>query len=84
MWDFLDYEGIPIYGVELILKGGVEVKKYSVHISFKNGSDMQFETDTNVNSAEPQYINGGQFIITENEYVINVLQVKEMNVVQLN
>lgn len=51
---------------------------------FKNGSEMQIETDTNVKLAEPQYINGGQFIFTENEYVINVLQVKEMNVAQLN
>lgn len=60
------------------------MKKYSVHISFNNGSDMQFETDTNVKLEKPQYINGGKFIVTENEYVINVQQVKEMKVVQLN
>ncbi|MGB5945322.1 hypothetical protein [Paenisporosarcina sp.] len=33
------------------------MKKYSVHVSFNNGTDMQFETDTNVKSVEPQYIN---------------------------
>ena len=60
------------------------MKKYSVHVSFNNGTDMQFETDTNVKSVEPQYINGGEFIVTENEYVINVNQVKEMKIVQLN
>lgn len=36
---------------------------------------MQFETDTNVKLEQPQYINGGKFIVTENEYVINLLQV---------
>jgi hypothetical protein len=60
------------------------VKKYSVHVSFKNSTDMQFETDTNVKSAEPLYINGGEFIVTENEYMINIKQVKEVRVVQLN
>jgi len=60
------------------------VKKYSVHVSFKNGTDMQFETDTNVKLAEPLYINGGEFIVTEDEYVINVTQVKEIKVVQMN
>jgi len=65
-------------------KGGYSVKKYSVHVSFKNGADMQFETDTNVKLAEPQYISGGEFIVTENEYVINIKQVKEIKVVQLN
>lgn len=59
------------------------MKKYSVHVAFKNGKEMQFETNTNVKSAEPQYINGGEFIVTENEYVINVQQVKEMNVVEI-
>ena len=60
------------------------MKKYSVHLSYKNGTDMQFETDTNVKSAEPLYINGGEFIVTENEFVININHVKERKVVQLN
>lgn len=49
---------------------------------FKNGSNIHFETDTNLNLAEPQSINGGQFIVTENDHVINLLQVEEMKVVQ--
>ena len=69
MWSRIDY------------LSGEFSKKYSVHLSFKNGLDMQFETDTNVKLTEPQYINGGRFIVTENEYVINVQQVHEMNVV---
>lgn len=75
-------EWIPIYGVELILKGGVQLKRFSVYIMFKNGSNIHFETDTNLNLAEPQSINGGQFIVTENDHVINLLQVEEMKVVQ--
>lgn len=34
---------------------------------------MQFETDTNVKAAKSQYINVGQIIVTENDYVINML-----------
>jgi len=59
------------------------MKKYSVHITFKNGWEQHFETDTNLKLEVPQYINGGQFIITENEYVINTNQVKEINMIQL-
>lgn len=44
---------------------------------------MQFETDTNVKLEKSKNINGGQFIITENDYVVNILQVSEMKVVQL-
>jgi hypothetical protein len=44
---------------------------------------MQFETDTNVKMAQPVEINGGRFIITENEKLINVDYIKDLNVVEL-
>ncbi|GIN38473.1 hypothetical protein [Heyndrickxia oleronia] len=59
------------------------MKRYSVYVLFKNGQDMQFETDTNVKMAQPVEINGGRFIITENEKLINVDYIKELNVVEL-
>ncbi|MCM3454473.1 hypothetical protein M3685_11005 [Heyndrickxia oleronia] len=59
------------------------MKRYSVYVLFENGQDMQFETDTNVKMTQPVEINGGRFIITENEKLINVNYIKEMNVVEL-
>ncbi|MCI1593232.1 hypothetical protein [Heyndrickxia oleronia] len=59
------------------------MKRYSVYVLFENGQDMQFETDTNVKMAQPVEINGGRFIITENEKLINVDYIKDLNVVEL-
>lgn len=59
------------------------MKKYSVYVLFNNGQDMQFETDTNVKMVMPQYINGGRFIVTENQYVINADEIKKLDIVAL-
>jgi len=59
------------------------VKKYLVKILFKNSQYLQFETDTNVRITSPVLINGGRFIVTENQYVVNVDQIKKMEVKDL-
>ncbi|MBU5214576.1 hypothetical protein [Heyndrickxia oleronia] len=59
------------------------MKRYSVYVLFKNGQNMQFETDTNVKMAQPVKINGGRFIITENKNLINVDYIKELDMVEL-
>lgn len=55
------------------------MKKYAYEIEFVNGQKINFETDTNMKIATPQYINGGRFIVTENENVINVDLIKKMD-----
>lgn len=59
------------------------MKKYLVKILFKNSQYLQFETDTNVRITSPVLINGGRFIVTENQYVVNVDQIKKMEVKDL-
>lgn len=59
------------------------MKRYSVYVLFKNGQDMQFETNTNVKIAQPVEINGGRFIITENKNLINVDYIKKLDMVEL-
>lgn len=65
------------------VKGGLDVKKYSVYVLFENKQDMQFETDTNVLELEPVHINGAEMIMTENEYGINLKRVEKMEVVEI-
>ena len=43
------------------------LKRYSVYVLFKNGKDMQFETDTNVLLQQAVHINGSDMIMTEEE-----------------
>ncbi|WP_100401036.1 hypothetical protein [Bacillus sp. FJAT-44742] len=59
------------------------MKKYSVYVKFTNNQDLQFETDTDIKKATTQRINGGYFIVTENDYILNPMHIKEMNVVKL-
>ncbi|MFC5587528.1 hypothetical protein ACFPRA_01225 [Sporosarcina soli] len=59
------------------------MKRYSVYVLFKNGQDMQFETDTNVLLQQPVHINGAEMIMTEEEYGINLAQVKDLEVVEI-
>lgn len=59
------------------------MKKYSVYIVFKNGQDMQFETDTNVLLLKPVHVNGAEMIMTKDECGVNLAQVKKLEVVQM-
>ena len=59
------------------------MKRYSVYVLFKNGQDMQFETDTNVLLQQPVHINGAEMIMTEEEYGVNLAQVKDLEVVEI-
>ena len=62
--------------------GGVILKKYAVNILFKNGDEMQFETDTNVLLQQPVYIKRGtEMVFTEegasyNEVLVSKVTVK--------
>jgi hypothetical protein len=59
------------------------LKKYSVYILLSNGKDIQFETDTDVENVPTVHINGGDFIKTVEDHLVNVNYIKEMNVVKL-
>lgn len=59
------------------------MKKYSVCIEFKNGQDMQFETDTNILLQQPVNVNGAEMVMTKDEYGVNMAQVKRLEVVQI-
>jgi len=59
------------------------MKKYSVNVLFKNGYDMQFKTNTNVQLVKPVRINGAEMIITE-ETAFNFLQVEKLEVVEID
>lgn len=59
------------------------MKRYSVYVLFKNGQDMQFETNTNVLLLQPIHINGAEMIMTEEKYGINLAQVKDLEVVEI-
>lgn len=56
------------------------MKKYSVFILMKNGQATKFETNTNLNMVMPREINGGIFLITEEENIINADHIQVMNV----
>lgn len=59
------------------------MKKYSVYVLFKGGQDLQFETDSNVKLLQPQIIDGARFIVTENEYVVNLDQVEKLEMIEM-
>lgn len=59
------------------------MKRYSVYVHFKNGRDMQFETNTNVLLLQPVNVNGAEMIMTEEQYGINLAQVEELEVVEI-
>jgi len=61
----------------------MKMKKYSVNVLFKNGYDMQFKTNTNVQLVKPVRINGAEMIITE-ETAFNFLQVEKLEVVEID
>ena len=59
------------------------MKKYSVYTVFKNGQDMQFETNTNVLLLQPFNVNGAKMIMTKDQYGVNMAQVKKLEVVEI-
>ncbi|WP_438315344.1 hypothetical protein [Sporosarcina sp. FA9] len=59
------------------------MKKYSVYIVFKNGEDYQFKTNTNVLLLQPMHIIGAEMIMTKDQYGINLVQVKKLEVVEI-
>ncbi len=60
------------------------MKKYSIYVKFKDGQDLQFETDTNVRLAKPITTdNGIKVIMTENEYVLVVHNIAELEQIEL-
>ncbi len=60
----------------------MNLKKYSVYVQFTNGVDVQFDTNTNVLMQQPVHINDGEFIITENNYVINLLHIDYLDLAE--
>ncbi len=62
------------------LKNVDEIKKYKFLLSFHDGHQLLFETNTDIRTAEREYINGGMFVETENKYTINLNQVARIQV----
>ena len=58
----------------------LEIKKYKFYLSFKGGHSLVLETDTDIRKAKREYANGGEFIITENNYTINLAQIERIQV----
>ncbi len=58
------------------------MKRYSVYVLLKNGKDVQFETVDNPLEMEPVHINGAEMVMTKEQYGINLLQVRKMEVVE--
>lgn len=63
--------------------GGEFMKKYSVNVKFNTGQEITFKTDTNVKLASPIIVNDQPMIFTENEYAINLRNVKEIKQLSL-
>ncbi|MBD7943125.1 MULTISPECIES: hypothetical protein [Psychrobacillus] len=57
-----------------------EIKKYKFLLSFHDGHQLLFETNTDIRTAEREYINGGMFVVTDNQYTINLNQVARIQV----
>ncbi|WP_153732509.1 hypothetical protein [Sporosarcina obsidiansis] len=57
------------------------MKKYTVSLNLKNGTNFSFETDMDVKTIQPIYINGAQMVVTETASY-NVLQVNNIEVVE--
>jgi len=64
------------------LKGGehLETKKYKFFLSFKGGHSLVLETNTDIRKARREYANGGEFVLTENNYTINLAQIDRIQV----
>ncbi|WP_062105205.1 hypothetical protein [Bacillus niameyensis] len=60
------------------------MKKYSVFVLFKNGRPVEIETDTNLKMVMPVEINGGKFLITEDQIVLNADQIDIINIYENN
>lgn len=71
-----------IYSVKggRILPKADELKKYKFYLKFKGGHNLIFETNTDIRTAERNKVNGGQFVDTENNYMINLAQLESLNV----
>lgn len=63
--------------------GGISVKKYIVNVLFVNGHQTEIATNTNVLKQKAKHINGGEFIITKEHNIINLLQVEKMEVLEV-
>lgn len=60
------------------------MKKYSVWVKFKNGKDLSFETDSNIQELEPITLhNGIRMLVTENEYALNIDWIKEVYIMPM-
>lgn len=57
-----------------------QMKKFKYYLTFKGGHDLVFETDTDLRKAKKDKINGGTFVVTENQYTINISQLKSIKV----
>jgi len=60
------------------------VKRYLVNVTFVDGQSLEFETDTNIKLAQPLMINGESCLVTEDEYVINLRNVKKIDMTSLD
>lgn len=60
------------------------MKKYEVKITFYNGQKFDFETNSDVRSLKPIEINGAHMILTEEEIGINIIHIKDMEVIKRN
>lgn len=59
------------------------MKKYAVYVVFKDGRDMQFDTDTNMLHLKQIRVNGARMLITPEQYGVNLNHVKKLEVVQV-
>ncbi len=59
------------------------MKKFSVTVLFNNGQVMSFETNTNIRMIVPVDINGGRFLVTEEQQVVNVDMIEKLDIVTL-
>ncbi len=60
------------------------MKRFSVTVLFNNGQVMRFETNTNIRMIVPVDINGGRFLVTEEQQVVNVDMIEKLDIVTLN
>ena len=65
------------------IREGLLMKRYSVYVEFENGKDFQFETNTNVLMLQPLHINGSEMIVTEEQYCVNLVRVRKIELVEI-
>lgn len=56
--------------------------KFEVKIEFHSGMEIEFETNSDVMKLEPIEVNGASMILTEEEIGINLVQIKDMKIVE--